>query len=129
MVDNCFSVAVFCVCASIFAVLLRRYCCEQSMLISIAACAIIVGGFISMLHPIITQVQELFSDAGIPSSYISLIFKAMSICFITQITCDICRDSGETAIASAAELWGRGSIIVIALPILRALVETINDFL
>jgi len=82
-----------------------------------------------MLHPIITQVQELFSDAGIPSSYISLIFKAMSICFITQITCDICRDSGETAIASAAELWGRGSIIVIALPILRALVETINDFL
>lgn len=82
-----------------------------------------------MIQPVISQVQEIFADAGISSEYISLIFKAMAICFITQITCDICRDSGESAIASGAELWGRGALIVIALPILRALIELIGDFL
>ena len=82
-----------------------------------------------MIHPVIRQVEELFSDAGISSGYIGLIFKAAAICFITQITCDICRDSGETALASGAEMWGRGAITVIALPIVEALVDMINEFL
>ncbi|MCC8135829.1 MAG: stage III sporulation AC/AD family protein [Ruminococcus sp.] len=129
MVNSCFSVAVFCVCASIFAVLLRRYCTEQSLMIAIAACAVVMIGFVTMVQPIITQVQKLFADAGISSDYISLIFKALAVCFITQITCDICRDSGETAIASGAEIWGRGAITVMALPLIEALVETISDFL
>ncbi|MCD8187327.1 MAG: stage III sporulation AC/AD family protein [Ruminococcus sp.] len=116
-------------CDSIFAVLLRCYCTEQSLMIAIAACAVVMIGFVTMVQPIITQVQKLFADAGISSDYISLIFKALAICFITQITCDICRDSGETAIASGAEIWGRGAITVMALPLIEALVETISDFL
>ncbi|MBO5384375.1 MAG: hypothetical protein J6A30_08755, partial [Ruminococcus sp.] len=45
MVENCFSVAVFCICAAIFAVLLRQYCREQSILIALAACVAVIGGF------------------------------------------------------------------------------------
>ena len=129
MVDNCFLVSVFCVCAVIFAVLLRQYCREQSLLLSVAASAAVIGFFISLISPIIDRVQMIFTDAGIPSSYISLIFKAAAICFITQITCELCRDSGENAIASAAELWGRGAITVMAVPIVEALHEMINNFL
>ncbi|MCD7891320.1 MAG: hypothetical protein LUG26_06050 [Ruminococcus sp.] len=54
MVNSCFSVVVFCVCASIFAVLLRRYCTEQSLMIAIAACAVVMIGFVTMVQPIIT---------------------------------------------------------------------------
>lgn len=129
MVNDCFTVAVFCVCAAILAVLLRRYCCEQSMLISVAACAAIVGGFLIAAEPVIDEIEQLFADSGISSSYITLIFKALAICFITQITGDICRDSGETAIAAAADIWCRGSITAMSLPIIKALIETISDFL
>lgn len=129
MVSSCFSVAVFSICAVIFSVLLRQYCREQSLMISLAACAVVLGAFVYMLSPIIQQVETLFSEAGISSDYISLIFKAAAICFITQITCEICRDSGENAIASAAELWGRGAITIMAVPIIQALVEMITDFL
>lgn len=129
MVDNCFSVAVLCVCAAVFAVLLRQYCREQSLLISVASCAILLGVFISMIYPVIQRIQELFTDAGISSSYISLIFKAAAICFITQITCELCRDSGEGAIAAGAELWGRGAITIMAVPIIEALLSMITDYL
>ncbi|MDE5861565.1 MAG: hypothetical protein K2H28_05160, partial [Ruminococcus sp.] len=30
------------------------------------------------------------------------------MCFITQITSEICRDSGEIAIGYVAEVWGIG---------------------
>lgn len=129
MVENCFSVAVFCICASILAVLLRQYCREQSLLMSLAACTAVVGGFMLFLTPIITEVRDIFSQAGISESYISLIFKAAAICFITQITCELCRDSGELAIASAAELWGRGAITFMSLPIVKNLLEKINELL
>lgn len=129
MVENCFSVTVFCICASILAVLLRQYCREQSLLMSLAACTAVVGGFMLFLTPIITEVRDIFSQAGISDSYISLIFKAAAICFITQITCELCRDSGELAIASAAELWGRGAITFMSLPIVKNLLEKINELL
>lgn len=98
-------------------------------MISLAACAVVLGAFIIMINPVIQQVECLFTQAGISSSYISLIFKAAAICFITQITCEICRDSGENAIASAAELWGRGAVTIMSVPVIEALVEMITDFL
>lgn len=98
-------------------------------MISLAACTVVLGAFVYMLSPVIQQIEALFSEAGISSEYISLVFKAAAICFITQITCEICRDSGENAIASAAELWGRGAITIMAVPIIQALVKMITDFL
>ncbi len=129
MVESCFTVSIFSVCSVIFAVLLRQYCREQSLLASLAACIGILFAVLTLVQPVIQQVRELFETAGISSSYISVVFKAAAICFITQITCEICRDSGENAIASAAELWGRCSVTVISLPVISALIEMINDFL
>ncbi|MDE5556125.1 MAG: hypothetical protein K2K66_02935 [Ruminococcus sp.] len=129
MVENCFSVAVFCVCSAILAVLLRQYCNEQSMMISLATCAGVMVGLMIFVEPLISEVSDIFSQAGISDSYISLIFKAAAICFITQITCEICRDSGENAIASVAEMWGRGAVTFMSMPILKALIEKINEIM
>lgn len=126
MVDRCITTAVFCICAAILAVLLRQHCREQSMMIALAACTAVIGGFLAVFSPVITEISGIFSDAGISDSYLSLIFKATAICLITQITCEICRDSGESAIASAAEIWGRGAVTFISLPLVKALLEQIN---
>lgn len=126
MVDRCITTAIFCVCAAILAVLLRQHCREQSMMIALAACTAVIGGFLAVFSPVITEISGIFSNAGISDSYLSLIFKATAICLITQITCEICRDSGESAIASAAEIWGRGAVTFISLPLVKALLEQIN---
>ena len=129
MVENSLSVSMFCICSAIAAVLLRQYSREQSMLTALAACIGIMGGAIAFARPVIAEVRDMFSEAGIPDSYMSIIFKAAAICFLTQITCDICTDSGETAIASAAELWGRGALVIMSLPIVRTLLEHISEIL
>lgn len=129
MVENCFSVAVFCVCSAIMAILLRQHCHEQSLMTALMACIAVLGGMMVFVEPIISDVSDVFSQAGISDSYISLIFKATAICFITQITCEICRDSGENAIASVAEMWGRGAITFMSMPILKTLIEKINEII
>jgi stage III sporulation protein AD len=129
MVDNSFSIAVFCICSAVMAVLLRQYSREQGLLASLAACTAVLAGAILMTGPMIDEVRDIFSQAGVSESYISLIFKAVAICFITQVTCEICRDSGENAIASAAELWGRGAVTLMSLPVARVLLELIDEII
>lgn len=129
MVENSFSVCVFCIGSMILAVMLKRYCREQSIFVALAACALIIGAFLSIAGPVLNETISLFESAGISSGYISIILKAAAVCFITQITCDICRDGGENAIAAAAELWGRGAVTVIALPVVEVLLEMIEAFL
>lgn len=127
MVDRSISTAVFCICSAILAVLLRQHCREQSLMVALAACIAVIGGFTAIFTPMISEISNIFSVAGISDSYLALIFKAVSICLITQITCEICTDSGESAIASAAEIWGRGAVTFISLPLVQALLEQIND--
>lgn len=126
MVDNCFSVGVFCVCGAIIAILLKQYCHEQSLMVSLAASAAVLAGALLLLTPQLSDIMDIFASAGISDSFIALILKAAAICFITQITCELCRDSGEGALAAAAELWGRGALTVLSLPVVRSLLELIQ---
>lgn len=129
MVENCYSVAVFCICSALLAVMLRQYNRENAMLAALAACVGVMFGAMTLAAPVLAEIADIFGQAGISDSYISLIFKAAAICFITQITADICRDSGESAIASAAELWGRGALTFLSIPLVRVLLELINEML
>jgi len=129
MVENCYSVSVFCICSALLAVMLRQYNRENAMLAALAACVGVLFGAMTLAAPVLEEIADIFGQAGISDSYISLIFKAAAICFITQITADICRDSGESAIASAAELWGRGAVTFLSLPLVRVLLELINEML
>lgn len=129
MVNESLETAVFSVCAALIAVLLRQYAREQSMLAALAACGLIMAGFMRYAAPMIEETRELFTSAGVPESYISIVFKAGAVCFITQTACGLCRDSGESAIAAAAEMWGRGAVVFMTLPLLRALLERINEIL
>jgi stage III sporulation protein AD len=109
--------------------MLRQYNRENAMLAALAACVGVMFGAMTLAAPVLAEIADIFGQAGISDSYISLIFKAAAICFITQITADICRDSGESAIASAAELWGRGAVTFLSLPLVRVLLELINEML
>ena len=99
------------------------------MFVSLAACTGVLFGTVTLGAPMLAEIADIFGQAGISDSYISLIFKAAAICFIAQMTSDICRDSGETAIASAAELWGRAAVTFLSLPLVRVLLELIQEMM
>lgn len=90
---------------------------------------IVLGGCMAYIYPMLDDIREIFTASGISSVYIELIFKAAALCFITQITCEICRDSGENAIASAVEIWGRTAITLVSIPVLKSLLELIGGMI
>ena len=129
MVDSCFSVGAFCLVGALIAVILKQYCSEHSMAVTIAVCAGVMTFFVLLFDDTAAEIRDVFEMAGIAESYISIIFKTLAICCITHITAELCRDSGEGAIASAAELWGRGAVLVLGLPVFRAFLQLIEKLI
>ena len=111
---------------ALIAVILKHYCSEHSMAVTIAVCAEVMTFFVLLFEDAIAEIRDIFEMAGIAESYISIILKTLAICCITHITAELCRDSGEGAIASAAELWGRGAVLVLGLPVFKAFLQLID---
>ena len=95
-------------------------------MLSIVVCVFAMLLMLSGIPVIFGKADRLASMAGLDSEYITVIFKSLGICYLTQFSADICRDCGESAAASAAEIFGKVQLIVLSLPLFEQLIESIT---
>ncbi|MDD2361919.1 MAG: SpoIIIAC/SpoIIIAD family protein [Oscillospiraceae bacterium] len=111
------------VIAAFLAVLIRRYHPEYSMAIGLITGILILGMLIIQLVPIFGRLQILLNSTSIPSEYGSVLFKALGISLLAQLSADACRDAGENAMAEKAELAGKVFLLILALPLFEKIAE------
>ncbi len=98
---------------------------EFTIYASIIAGAIILYFVFNELTPIISMLQNLSNKMGVTSKFFGILLKITGISYLTEFGANICKDSGETAIASKVELAGKVLIIGISIPILTTLMDTL----
>lgn len=111
--------------ALIIIVVIRQYKPEFTMYVSIIAGAIILFLVLDKVTGIITLLTNLSKKTGINSEYLSILLKITGIAILTEFAVSICKDAGETAIASKVDLGGKIIIISMSIPIISALLEII----
>lgn len=119
------SIAGICITASIMCKLFSDNGKEYALYIKLAAAAAVMSMIIIFVSPIAETVRNIYERAGADEEYLTVLFKALGICYITQFACDICKDSGENALASQAELAGKISLMLIALPLFESLADIV----
>lgn len=124
-----FKILLICFMAAGLAVLLKAYKGEYSLIIAVAAGATVLITVIGALSSAMSGIYSAFSNAGIDISYLSVVFKAVGVGYLTQFIADTCRDAGQTAIASGAELAGRCAIFLLSLPLLSNILEIAKQIL
>ena len=62
-------------------------------------------------------------------TYISTLLKMMGVTYVAEFASGICKDSGYQTIAGQIEIFSKITILVLSMPILVALLKTIQDFL
>lgn len=124
-----FKILAICFVAAATGVLLKAYRGEYALALSVGTGCMLLLLVISNLSSAFTQVYNAFSSVGIDISYIRAVLKAVGIGYITQFIADTCRDAGQTAIASGAELAGRCAIFLISLPLLSNILEIAKQIL
>jgi len=109
--------------AAVLALLLRDEKPEIAVLVSIVTGLVIFVFIISKLESVLTVLKYFAGKANIDVLYFSTILKVIAIAYITEFGAQICRDAGEGTIASKVELAGKVLIMVLAIPILAALMD------
>jgi len=127
--DNLFSLVGLGIVAAILAVVLRQYRPEFAIIVSIGAGALILGGVLVGMLPVIAQIRSMFEVTAVPQQYVQILFQALGICFITQIACDACKDAGESAIAAKVELAGKIGVLVLSLPLFTQVLNIVGTLL
>lgn len=93
-------------------------------------CGIIIFFFgIRKFEYVVDMFHELTSYIGINEIYIKILLKMIGIAYLSEFTAAICRDAGQNAIAGQVDFFGKMSMIVVSLPVLQSLLETIGEVL
>lgn len=122
-------IAVISIIAVLLAILFKKGKEEYSLYISIAACIIILLLGIGKLETILDSIKRLQEYISINNTYINILIKIIGITYVTEFAAALCKDSGYSAIGNQVELIGKISVLAISMPILMALLDTINNFL
>lgn len=59
----------------------------------------------------------------------AILLQVLGIALVAQFACDLCREAGLAAAASAIDLCGRMLILVQAVPLLQSLLQSFSGFL
>lgn len=102
-------------------ILLRGQKSGFSTGVAATAAVLLFGTAVSELLPVMREVSEMANGSGV-GKWMAVMMKTLGIAVVVQFGADICRDSGETSIASKLEMVGKAEIILLALPLMRELI-------
>ncbi len=126
---NVFTIIGFGIVAALVCVFLKEYKPEYAVLVSLACAAILLLLIITSITPIFDMFNNLSKLTGLDTQYGAIIIKSLGICVVSQIGTDICKDCGQTSIASKIELGTKVAILLISLPLFTSVLGVIEKII
>lgn len=108
------------------AALLRSVRPELAVQVSLAAGVVILGYAISLLSGVTEELSRMAAEIGLEDGSLKAVLKVTGIAYVAQFASDVCRDAGESAVASRAELAGRILMIAAAFPLISSTVSALR---
>lgn len=102
---------------------------EYAAFVTMGIGIMILGLAVGKLEYLFEAIGRLKDSLPSDNGYLSTLVKMVGITYIGQFSAGICRDAGHQATADQIELFCKLSIMVLSIPILMALLDTIQEFL
>lgn len=112
--------------ALIFGIFLKQYSKTAALLLTVVSSALIFWQAASSLTDIMGELKSITAGVSESAAYIKIMFKVLGIALITQAVADMCRDSGESALAGQTETAAKIVIVAVVLPLVRAVLKVIS---
>lgn len=114
---------------SLLLTFLRKEVAPVGAQVAVAFVVIVLIYLIEPLRQALGTFVELADQARVRPLYLALIMKAIGIAYISSIGAELSRDAGEGAIAAIVELAGKIYILVLAVPVIAAILEALVTLL
>lgn len=115
--------------ATLLYILLKDISPSYSFFIVLITSIIILIIIIKQIGIIIQLLKSLGDKASVNAFYVETILKIIGIAYITELGANVTKDAGLASVASKIELAGKIFILLLAIPIISAVVEVILNFI
>ena len=115
--------------AVIIIIVVKQYRPEFAIYISIVAGILILMISLQKMGVIVSLIKSISEKAGINGEFLEILLKITGIAILTEFAVSICKDSGESAIASKIEMGSKVIIISMSVPIISSLLEVMINIL
>ena len=84
---------------------------------------------ITKLKTVIETIRQVESYIRLNRMYLEVLLKMIGITYIAEFSSGICKDAGYGSLGSQIEIFGKLSVLAVSMPILLALLDTVQQFL
>lgn len=99
---------------------------EIALQLTILTGTIIFVAVLDKIKIIVDLLQSLADQANISSYYLFIVLKIVGVAYLAEFAADICRDADQKALATKIELAAKVGVLVLAMPIIVAILESIK---
>lgn len=117
--EQVFQVTGLCVVGALLALVLKRGSPELALLLALAAVVAVLLFLTEALGELLDFFREIGAASGLSDDLFIPLYKTAGIALVVKVGGSLCRDAGESAMASAVETAGSVCALLVSLPLLR----------
>lgn len=113
----------------LFAVQLRTVRPEYALYVGMVTCVVLFYYGVSRLSVVVETLNSIQNYVTVSDVYVKMLLKIIGVTYIAEFSSAICRDAGYQAVAGQIEVFSKLVILASSMPVLQALLETIDALL
>ena len=116
--------------AGLFAALvLKKDKPEYALFVILLTSLLLALRVIGALEIVIEEIQHWNVLLGDKSQYVNLLLKLIGITYLCELAANLCKDAGYGTLINHIELFGKITIMVSGLPVLKLMIEMLEDMM
>ncbi len=111
----------------LLAVSLKNHKAEYGVYVALAVCFVMLEYIMRYFMQIVSGMEQLREYLRENYSYLALLLKAVGATYACEFCAGICKDAGYGGVAGQVEMLGKLYILSMGMPVLLALMESIQS--
>ncbi|MFG6331740.1 MAG: stage III sporulation protein AD [Lachnospiraceae bacterium] len=122
-------VAMFGIAGVLMALQLKSLKPDYSVCLCLGVSVLLFFFVAEKLTVIMDGLSAVQSCLPLEAGYVRILMKIIGITYIAEFASDLCKDAGYQTIAGQIQIFGKLSVLTVSIPVLTALLDTIQTFL
>lgn len=118
-----------CVVGALLALVVKRGTPELALLLTLGSTVTVLLFLMGVVGDLLDFLSELGERSGISQQLFAPLYKTVGIAFVVKLGGELCRDAGESALAAVVETAGAICALLVALPLLRAVLSLMLELM
>ena len=115
--------------AALCTVVIKQKTPEIGMILALATCVILLWKTMPALEEVRNMMDSMAETAGISDTILTPVLKTVGLAIVTRLSAELCRDAKENGIAVFIEIAGAAAAVLVAIPLLRMVLQLITGLL